>query len=257
MRISIKILAYLPVINAFNEKFLLKIKDLYQKEALQPYYICNNRITIRNDQIVCYEINQNINFENQIIWTGNIYLGYKNIYEYLIINKPLKLPEVLDLMVENVITMEDIYKNAPVLHYYNNISKELVVVFILHEVFDIIIVKAKENPIVETNTSTYTINSIEKYEKNELFNLFQKLTKYSVGMLMKTSDLQLLEKLSVVIPLDNHREYHLIYYDNHFYGDCNKNINFSQRPLIYFIITLDENNVMTNMVLKTSCCPTT
>ena len=46
MRISIKILAYLPLINAFNEKFLLKIKDLYEKEALEPYYIYNNKNNI-------------------------------------------------------------------------------------------------------------------------------------------------------------------------------------------------------------------
>jgi hypothetical protein len=245
---------------------------LYKKTRTwleKKYYDSYSIITSKEDDVVvAYRLVEPLIYryedEEMKIWGGTLLANQQETTQYIMLMAPRRLPtSIKNIMINDLFEYQEMMMENPVLVSENN-KNEGIFVYILQEVGDVIIVKGEksvgENTCLNGNKLTYRISykikSIQICLKTYLMELFKCLSKYSVGLQIQNKDLELLSKLSVTVALSPHlMEHHLIFYTPHDFGDCQKPVDLSDRKVIYMIITLNKNNnVIQDIVIKTSCC---
>jgi hypothetical protein len=239
-----------------------EILSNYNKENLEciDIYKENNFIT------VIYENIASINIYNKYAWYGNIIYesDFKNgLFNYIFLFKNHNPADNVSKLVINSETQLDVlYSYNPVVVYEKN-NTLMTFVYILKNQ-DIVYITVDKSFSIETHQKTKISKKIYKYYiknikiKNfkNILNTIKYINNYSIGTKISNNVLENIKNVSVVVDINNTKnKYYYIYFAlPHDYTECNKPHIIEDSQNILYILVINNDNIIENIIYKPYCC---
>lgn len=209
---------------------------IFYKDVNTPHVVYRNKRALLNGA--------------QVFWQATLNLNAQSLSYYILLAKVKQLPTTISkIMLGEELDLGVVKEYSPILIHYNNLNQFYTFIFITNNTNDINqITLAPEGP-------KYKVYKLVHSSKQDLMKLLANLQSYVVGMRIKPQDKASLEKIALSIELTpQYKEYHVIWYTPHAYGECRNICEFTKRSMIYMIITLDHQHIISNIHLITQCC---
>lgn len=212
--------------------------------------------------------NMSIN-DNYYIWYAMLEQNLFSLEEKFFIS--FKIDKFIDnirpVTEEKEYSIRDILSYHPLSLFYS--SGKLMAIFYVAKTKDAFIItfeekktfkeiKKKESIIEKKEEYKYKVLSLKTFHSNEVNKIIDIIKEKKIGSYLTKEQRDCIERVSIINNINStHKEYFFLSYTPHYYGDCKKiKDNIINKPVNLFVVHIDKNNYITNIIYKSHCCPT-
>lgn len=249
-------------INYLPETVNRQIEINYKNNNLHPIDLYTTNIIN-----VIYENIGSIEIYGKYSWYSNIFYenNLKNpIWNYIFFFKNNHPSENISKLIINSETqLEFLYDYNPVVVSEIKLSEEKSIMNfiymlknqdIIHIKVEKQIKKIKDKKTIKT-IYKYYITNIEVKNFQYIFHILKYVNNYSIGSKISNEIMEKIKNISLIMDSKNNNKYYYIYFSlPHDYGECIKPHEIENSKNILYVLVINENNIIENIIYKPYCC---